>query len=94
MSLPIAATGPLNVEMKPILTVFCWLLRDAGPAISASAAARVQLFFRCRVMTSPRLVGAFCARYSIASYGCEGRFDRDRGVLIKPQIGYMAADKQ
>src|SRR5579864_8659927 len=36
MSLPIAAAGPLNVEMKPILMVFCCAI--AGPAHSASAA--------------------------------------------------------
>ncbi len=40
MSLPIAATGPLNVEMKPILIVFCCAVAGpvAGPAMSASAA--------------------------------------------------------
>ena len=30
MSLPIAATGPPNVEMKPILTVFCCAKVGAG----------------------------------------------------------------
>ena len=30
MSLPMAAVGPLNVLMKPILTVFSWAA--AGPA--------------------------------------------------------------
>jgi hypothetical protein len=36
MSLPITAVGPLNVEMKPILMVFCWA--RAGPATSNKAA--------------------------------------------------------
>ena len=30
MSLPIAATGPLKVLMKPILTVFCWATAGAA----------------------------------------------------------------
>src|SRR5205807_3301001 len=34
MSLPIAAGGPVKVEMKPIFTVFCWPI--AGPAASAN----------------------------------------------------------
>ena len=37
MSLPIAATGPLNELMKPILIVFCWATVGAA-AIAASAA--------------------------------------------------------
>jgi hypothetical protein len=37
MSLPMAAGGPLNVLMKPILTVFSWAA--AGPAANASTVA-------------------------------------------------------
>jgi hypothetical protein len=48
MSLPIAATGPENVEMKPILTVFC--CASAGPAINASAAAGIMVIL---LMASP-----------------------------------------
>src|SRR5215470_779037 len=36
MSLPMAAGGPLNVLMKPILMVFCW--GSAGAVLSASTA--------------------------------------------------------
>src|SRR6478672_10183187 len=38
MSLPMAATGPLNELMKPILMVFCWATVGAA-AMTASAAA-------------------------------------------------------
>src|SRR6187399_2115443 len=38
MSVPMAATGPLNELMKPILTVFCWAKVGAA-AITAIAAA-------------------------------------------------------
>src|SRR5215204_1458563 len=37
MSLPIAATGPLKVETKPILMVFCWAT-DGAETIAARAA--------------------------------------------------------
>src|SRR5215471_10105584 len=36
MSLPIAAGGPLNVEIKPIMMVFCWA--RAGAVASATIA--------------------------------------------------------
>src|SRR4051795_5860137 len=36
MSFPMAATGPLNELMKPILTVFCWAA-DGAAATAASA---------------------------------------------------------
>ena len=36
MSLPIAATGPLNVETKPILIVFCCGI--AGATLSSMSA--------------------------------------------------------
>ncbi len=39
MSLPMAATGPLNELMKPILTVFCWATVGAA-AIAASSRGR------------------------------------------------------
>jgi hypothetical protein len=41
MSLPIAATGPLNVLTKPILMVFCWAT-TAGAAANAAIAATAQ----------------------------------------------------
>src|SRR5215469_10853988 len=44
MSLPMAAPGPLNVLMKPILIVFCWAVAgDMASAIDAHAASSAVL---------------------------------------------------
>ena len=45
MSLPIAAAGPLKVEMKPILTVLFWAI--AGPTASATGGRGEQCFSHC-----------------------------------------------
>ena len=45
MSLPMTATGPLKVEMKPILTDFCWAMRLA-PAASSNAAPAINTLLR------------------------------------------------
>src|SRR5262249_6675797 len=50
MSLPITATGPLNVLMNPILIVFCWA--TAGPAASRKAALAAKSVLR--MCSSPR----------------------------------------
>ena len=55
MSLPMAAVGPLNVLMKPILTVFCWAM--AGPATSASAAAAAIALYHCVHPSDCRRIG-------------------------------------
>src|SRR5262245_10571122 len=53
MSLPMAATGPLNVLMKPILIVLFWAV--AGPAASTSAApATIKVL---RICSSPGQFG-------------------------------------
>src|SRR5262245_23552204 len=44
MSLPITAVGPLNVEMKPILTVFCCARAGETPS-ATSAQAAINVFF-------------------------------------------------
>ena len=46
--LPITATGPLKVETKPILTVFCWAI--AGPAASIKAALATNKALRMYVL--------------------------------------------
>ena len=80
MSLPITAVGPLNVLIKPILTVFCWAI--AGPAASASAAAaRTVVLFMVCILPIAAPGGAEALRcYLEASLGSpNGRFDRARG---------------
>src|SRR5215510_8791608 len=53
MSLPMAATGPLNVLMKPILIVLFWAV--AGPAASTNAApATIKVL---RICSSPGQFG-------------------------------------
>src|SRR6185312_2274636 len=54
MSLPITATGPLNVLMKPILMVFCWAA--AGPAASNNAALAAKRVLR--IVFLPEAVSA------------------------------------
>ena len=49
MSLPIAATGPLNVLMKPILMVFC--CASVGAAAIAPMATTAQPASKNRFMT-------------------------------------------
>src|SRR6185369_17805724 len=49
MSLPMAATGPLNELMKPILTVFCWAAD--GAAATAANATTAQPASNKRFMT-------------------------------------------
>jgi hypothetical protein len=44
MSAPIAAGGPLNVEMKPILIVFCWAMAGAVASASIAQQASSALF--------------------------------------------------
>src|SRR5438105_2611359 len=44
MSLPIAAVGPLNVDTKPILIVFCWAIADAVARASIAQAASSVFF--------------------------------------------------
>ena len=53
MSLPIAATGPPKVEMKPIFTVFCGCWAMAVPANSASTAAETTGVFLILVIAFP-----------------------------------------
>jgi hypothetical protein len=61
MSLPIAAGGPLNVLMKPILIVYSWA--PAGPATSASTvAAATPVLIIC--VSSLRLARSEGARLS------------------------------
>src|SRR5262249_15393959 len=46
MSLPMAATGPLKVLMKPILMVFCWATAGATPsATRATVPKRIRFIF-------------------------------------------------
>jgi hypothetical protein len=62
MSLPMAATGPLNVLMKPILTLFSWA--TAGPAKSASAAAaKTPILIIACIPLVTALVGAEAFRW-------------------------------
>src|SRR5580692_8509160 len=55
MSLPMAATGPLKVEIKPIFTVFC--CASAGPVASARAApAAIHVFVILPLLCAARCI--------------------------------------
>src|SRR6516164_7800925 len=62
MSLPIAATGPLNVLIKPILIVFCCGM--AGEAAMISSAAVASKTFLMRVSYEGIVAGS-AQSYSI-----------------------------
>ena len=72
MSLPITAVGPLKVETKPILMVFCWAA--AGPAASAKAplAAKSML----RIVFLPEAISARVL---------DGLMYRSRRALVHPE---------
>src|SRR5882757_8140982 len=89
MSLPMAATGPLNELMKPILTVFCWAAD--GAAATAASATTAQLASNKRFMIGnppDEILGGSLARRALAAQfealNLAGRGLRQIGAKLDP----------